>query len=119
MIRKQLEAALGGKVDDHKDFIRSQARSFLGLLAVESCLACGQRSLCCASSTAEMRRGEPVLPQVLAFIQGKAPLTAGATPEEQPAKVKGRVIIVGAGPAGLAAAMHLKVLWLQRGPCTN
>ena len=30
MIRKQLESSLGAKVDDHKDFIRSQARPFLG-----------------------------------------------------------------------------------------
>lgn len=27
MIRKQLETSLGVKVDEHKDFIRSQARS--------------------------------------------------------------------------------------------
>ena len=57
-------------------------------------------------------------PQVLAFIQGKAPSPAEAAPEEKPAKVKGRVVIVGAGPAGLAAAMHLKVRMLRRGPCT-
>lgn len=57
-------------------------------------------------------------PQVLAFIQGKAPSPAEAAPEEKPAKVKGRVVIVGAGPAGLAAAMHLKVGMLRRGPCT-
>ena len=46
---------------------------------------------------------------MLAFIQGKAPSAAEAALEEQPARVKGRVVIVGAGPAGLAAAMHLKV----------
>ena len=61
---------------------------------------------------------ESLCPQVLAFIQGKAPSPAEAAPEEKPAKVKGRVVIVGAGPAGLAAAMHLKVRMLRRGPCT-
>lgn len=56
-------------------------------------------------------------PQVLAFIQGKAPSPAEPAPKEKPAKVKGRVIIVGAGPAGLAAAMHLKVRMFRRSPC--
>jgi len=45
---------------------------------------------------------------VLAYIQGRAPPEAGAAAAPGPARVKGRVIVVGAGPAGLAAAMHLK-----------
>ena len=80
-------------------------------------MACGQRSLCCASSRTETWESL-CLPQVLAFIQGKASSPAEAAPEEKPAKVKGRVIIVGAGPAGLAAAMHLKVRMFRRGICT-
>lgn len=43
--------------------------------------------------------------QVMAFLQGER----DAKPVKAKPKTKGKVIIVGAGPAGLAAALHLKV----------
>ena len=57
---------------------------------------------------------KPARWQVLAYIQGRAPPEAGAAAAAGPAKVKGRVIVVGAGPAGLAAAMHLKARLAHR-----
>ena len=41
----------------------------------------------------------------MAFLQGER----DAKPVAPKPKTKGRVIVVGAGPAGLAAALHLKV----------
>ena len=41
----------------------------------------------------------------MAFLQGEK----DAKPVGPRPKLKGRVIVVGAGPAGLAAALHLKV----------
>lgn len=49
-------------------------------------------------------RGE----QVTKFISGEMKSPAKKPAKEKPARL-GRVIIVGAGPAGLAAANHLKV----------
>ena len=41
----------------------------------------------------------------MAFLQGER----DAPPASKRQKVKGKVIVVGAGPAGLAAALHLQV----------
>ena len=41
----------------------------------------------------------------MAFLQGER----DAKPVAAKPKKKGRVIVIGAGPAGLAAALHLKV----------
>ncbi len=46
--------------------------------------------------------------QVTKFICGEMKSPAKKPAKEKPAKI-GKVIIVGAGPAGLAAANHLKV----------
>lgn len=41
----------------------------------------------------------------MAFLQGETDVPV----QKQKPKVKGRVVVVGAGPAGLAAALHLQV----------
>ncbi|KAK9826354.1 hypothetical protein WJX81_001448 [Elliptochloris bilobata] len=64
------------------------------------------KSVDIAETTERMIRKQ--LESVLAYIQGTTLPVAEAAAKARPAKVKGRVIIVGAGPAGLAAATHLK-----------
>ena len=46
--------------------------------------------------------------QVTKFISGEMKSPSKKPAKQKPAKVEGRVIIVGAGPAGLAAANHLQ-----------
>ena len=47
-----------------------------------------------------------MLSQVMAFLSGDPQVQP---PKQAPKKSRGRVIVVGAGPAGLAAGLHLKV----------
>ena len=54
--------------------------------------------------------------QVTKFISGEMKSPAKKPAKEKPAKALGRVIIVGAGPAGLAAANHLKVNPVKQDP---
>jgi NADPH-dependent 2,4-dienoyl-CoA reductase/sulfur reductase-like enzyme len=49
-----------------------------------------------------------LLPQVTLFCAGKLPPASKKAKKKAKAK-PGKVIVVGAGPAGLAAALHLKV----------
>ena len=60
-------------------------------------------SLCCGA-------------QVTKFISGEMKSPGKKPAKQKPAKVVGRVIIVGAGPAGLAAAKHLKVCLIDAIP---
>ena len=43
--------------------------------------------------------------QVMAFLEGDT----AAPPARKKSRTKGKVVVIGAGPAGLSAAMHLKV----------
>ena len=50
------------------------------------------------------------------FISGEMKSPGKKPAKQKPAQVVGRVIIVGAGPAGLAAANHLKVCLIDAIP---